>query len=114
MNGSGTEEDLLVTLRDGEAERQDSVWIESLTVATRRLVDIDQRRGIDDFVGDFLTAADRLRGDGSGETIRQLIMDRPESQKLVDEIAEFSADDLSELLEMAEQMGLDDLLTDDH
>ena len=114
LNGFGTEEDLLVTLRDGEAERQDSVWIESLTVATRRLVDIDQRRGIDDFVGDFLTAADRLRGDGSGETIRQLIMDRPESQKLVDEIAEFSADDLSELLEMAEQMGLDDLLTDDH
>lgn len=114
LSASGTEEDLLVTLRDGEAERQDSVWIESLTVATRRLVDIDQRRGIDDFVGDFLTAADRLRGDGSGERIRQLIMDRPESQKLVDEIAEFSASDLSELLEMAEQMGLDDLLTDDH
>ena len=105
-------DDLLNTLRDGESERSDGVWVESLAIGTRRLVDIEQRRSVDDFVGDFLKGTNRLKGDKNRESIRQLLHARPESAKIMEEIAAFTEEDLCELIDAAEQMGLDDLLSD--
>ena len=108
-----TDNDLLAPLREDENDRSDAVWIESITVATRAMVDISQRRTVDDFVGDFLKAADKLRSDSDSDAIRSLLYDRKESPKIAQAIAEFSSQELQEMLDTAEQLGLDALLQDE-
>ena len=114
LSSANEDNDLLSTLRSGEPERSDCVWIESITIATRRIVDIERRRTVDDFVGDFLNASQQLRGDEIASKIRQVLLSQPEANKIAKEINNFSDHDLETLLDSAEQLGLDDLLTDEN
>lgn len=107
------EQDLLGTLREGEADRPDFVWFEAIKVSTRPELDLDARRKVDDFVGDYLRVADEMRQDSSGELIRSLLLNRPESKRIQEAIQGFTTEELLEMLREAEWMGLDRLLEDD-
>ncbi|MGB1926851.1 MAG: metallophosphoesterase family protein [Rubripirellula sp.] len=110
---ANSKQDFLDTLRAGEADRSDCVWVESINLATKNLVEIDQRRQVDDFVGDFLQAAHAIKEDAVVDRIRTLLLEQPESKKILDQIGTFSDDELKALIESAEQMGLDDLLSEE-
>ncbi|GAB4147697.1 MAG: exonuclease SbcCD subunit D [Planctomycetaceae bacterium] len=107
------ERDLLGPLREDECDRPDSVWTESIQIATQPTIDIEQRRAVDDFVGDFLSAAHELRSNENHKAVREMLLGRPESPKVTSAIDEFSDDELREILDEAELLGLDHLLKDD-
>ncbi len=106
--------DLAADLNDGEEQRSDFAWIDSIVIKTRPELDIDKRRQVPDLVGDFLRSADDLRQEAAvksnAEVIRDILLSRPESNKIKHIIMAFSDQDLSDLLEDAEITGLDLLL----
>lgn len=103
--------DLALPLREGEIERSDFVWAESVQVMTRPTIDIAQRRGVEDFVGDFLRAAERLRTQPNvGEAIRELLTNRPEHRIIAEQLEHLLETDLLFILNGAEAWGLDQLL----
>jgi DNA repair protein SbcD/Mre11 len=107
-------EDLAVPLRDGEAGRADFVWLEGVQNRTRPLLDINQRRGVQDFVGDFLNAAAALREqENPGERLLALLKQRPEHKVIARQLEALSQEDLLGLLTEAESLGLDQLLPDE-
>jgi len=108
-----TQSDLIAQLREGEPDRGDFVWIESLKVATRGAIDVGQRRRVEDFVGDFLRAAHSLRThEDAASAIRSLLAARPEHKPIARDIEQLSEAELSAVLDAAEAMGLDYLLDD--
>ena len=107
------ERDLLGSLREAECDRPDSVWIESIKIATQPVIDVEQRRTVDDFVGDFLRAAHELRSSENHDALREMLLGRSESPKVTSAIDEFSDDELLEILNEAELLGLDHLLQDE-
>lgn len=103
--------DLAAVLREGESERSDFVWVESVQVATRPPIDIMKRRGVEDFVGYFLRAAETLRAQpNAGSGIVELLTGRPEHRVIAEQIDHFSDTDLLSILSDAETLGLDQLL----
>lgn len=107
-------EDLTAQLREGEPERPDFVWVESVRVATRPAVDIQQRRELEDFVGDFLRAAQNLRDAGqTPQAVRDVLLQRPESKRIAAEIGALPDEELLSILDQAEAMGLDCLLEEE-
>ena len=105
--------DLLGPLREDECDRPDSVWTESIQIATQPVIDIEQRRTVDDFVGDFLSIAHELRSNKNHDAVREMLLARTESQKVASAIDEFSDDELLEILDEAQLLGLDHLLQDE-
>ena len=105
--------DLLGPLREDECDRPDFVWTESIQIATQPAVDVDQRRAVDDFVGDFLKAAEDFRSKDTIEPLREMLLERPEGPKVTSAIDEFSDSELVEILHEAELLGLDYLLKDE-
>jgi DNA repair exonuclease SbcCD nuclease subunit len=109
-----TAEDLTAQLREGEPDRPDFVWIESLRVASRPAVDIPQRREMEDFAGDFLRAAQNLRAAGeSPQAVRDVLVQRPESKRIAAELEALPDEELLSILDDAEALGLDCLLNDE-
>jgi len=105
------ERDLMLPLREGEMERLDFVWLESIQMTTRPSIDIAQRRMAEDFVGDFLRAVERLRKQPDmGKIMRELLTNRPEHRIISRQISQLSDTDLLSILEEAEILGLDQLL----
>ncbi|HMP71382.1 MAG TPA: DNA repair exonuclease [Pirellulaceae bacterium] len=104
--------DLIQRLREGERDRRDFVWTESIRIATLPTIDIAQRRLVDDFVGDYLKAAEELRSNGNIDLVRQMMRDRPEGRNIITAIDEFSDAELLEVLSDAELLGLNLLLSD--
>jgi hypothetical protein len=77
-------------------------------------VEIQQRRELEDFVGDFLRAAHDLRAAGEApQAVREVLMQRPESKKIAAEIGALPDEELLSILDDAEAMGLDCLLDDE-
>ena len=107
--------DLALPLREGETERPDDfVWVESVQVATRPTIDIEKRRAIEDFVGDFLRVAEKLRTQqNASETMRELLTNRPEHRVIAEQIEHLRETDLSPILDEAEALGLDQLLREE-
>jgi len=106
--------DLARPLREGEGGREDFVWVESVEVATRPALDLDQRRQVEDFTGDFLRAAERLRTAGDpGDALREVLAKRPEQRLIANELSRLSDADLLDLLSESEILGLDYLLRDE-
>ncbi len=107
--------DLAHRLREGETERSDDfVWVESVQVATRPAIDIARRREIEDFVGDFLRAAENLRTQQNApEAIRKLLIDRPEHRIIAEQLNTLSEPDLLAILDDAETFGLDQLMREE-
>jgi DNA repair protein SbcD/Mre11 len=112
QNRIDPERDLVVPLRES-AGMPGAVWVESVQIATRPEIDIAVRRQVDDSVGDFLKAAHSLREPPlSGERIRKLLREKA-PRLIAGQIDSLSPSDLQEILETAEQMGLDKLLPEE-
>jgi len=106
--------DLVGHLREGEAGRPDFVWLESVHNQTRPLLNLEARREVQDFVGDFLRAAQALRlVNNPGSGLREILAARPEHRPLKAELGALTEADLMSLLEEAETLGLDLLLPED-
>jgi len=111
LNKEETQNELLRQLREREPGRTDFVWTESLKEETRPAVDIEQRREVEDFIGDFLRAADAIRTDDDpAAAIREVLLSRPEHKTIANQLDGLSAADLAAILDAAEAMGLDYLL----
>jgi hypothetical protein len=103
--------DLAEVLREGESERPDFVWVDSIEMATRPPIDIIKRRGVEDFVGYFLRAAERLREQRKvGSDMVELLKGRPEYRVVANQIDHLSDTDLLSILDAAEGLGLDQLI----
>ncbi|MBM4273255.1 MAG: DNA repair exonuclease [Deltaproteobacteria bacterium] len=108
------ERDLAAVLREGEGDRPDFVFYESIVNRTRPALDLAQRRLVQDFVGDFLSAAEAIRqGDNPQETLREVLMGRPESRAMLHQLEQLNEAGLLEILENAETLGLDLLLPEE-
>ncbi len=108
------EQDLAASLREHEGEREDFVWVESLSDSSRPALDVEERSRVPDFVGDFLRAAKGLRqAEDPGEAVRQILAARKEYRSAAVELERWSDDELLRLVEDAETLGLDLLLPED-
>jgi len=108
------EKDLASPLREGEINHDQFVWIESVTIKTRPMVDIEQRRIVEDFVGDYLRVIDSARKKPDvGQKIWEILSQRPEWAVVSSELEHFSRDELLDILNEAEYYGLDKLLQED-
>lgn len=104
--------DITASLRDGEEERKQFVWVESIQVQTRPAIDISQRRQVEDFVGEFLKATEDLRkSQDACSKIRGILNDIPGFSVIADQIECFSENDLLSILDESEITGLDMLLS---
>jgi exonuclease SbcD len=108
------ERDLAEPLREGEPGRPDFVWVESVRNRTRPPLDLGQRRLVQDFVGDFLNAAQHLRGqESSGAGLREVLSRRPEHRVIAAALEQLGDDDLISILNDAEILGVDRLLPEE-
>lgn len=108
------ERDLAGPLREEDRGRPDFVWLESVQNRTRPPVDLAQRRQIQDFVGDLLQAADRLRQqDDAAARLRAILQQRPEHRVIAPHLEALSEEELLAILSDAEILGLDKLLPED-
>ena len=105
------ESEIVSVLREDEAGKEQFVWVESLQNHTRPAVDIQQRRQLADFIGEFLRVANRLRKDpDAAPEIRQLLTEPNEHSIIADQIDLLTEEDLLSILDDAETLGLDWLL----
>ncbi len=106
--------DLEVHLREGEPEREDFVWVESVQHSTRPPVDVAQRRLMQDFLGDFLNAAESLKAAADpAATLQNMLRQRPEYRIIAQHLEHLHPSDWLEILEVAETLGLDLLLPEE-
>jgi DNA repair protein SbcD/Mre11 len=108
------ERDLAEPLHEGEPERSDFVWVESIRNRTRPPLDLAQRRRVQDFVGDFLSAAEDLRtGEHAGAQVRDILTQRPELRLIAAAVEHLTDDELLAILNDAETLGMDLLLPEE-
>jgi len=106
--------DITEEMRSGESERKDFVWLDSIRVNTRPEIDIENRRRMDDFVGDFLKAAERLRRDeNAAARLREFLMSQPGGARIKSQIENLPESDLYDIVNRAEIEGLNLLLPDE-
>lgn len=108
------ERDLVEPLREGEPERPDFVWVESIGNRTRPPLDLAQRRLVQDFVGDFLNAAQNLRDQADpGAMLRDVLKQRPEHRVIAAALEHLAVSELLSILDDAEILGVDHLLPEE-
>jgi exonuclease SbcD len=108
------ERDLAEPLWEGETERPDFVWVEAVRNRTRPPLDLGARRLVQDFVGDFLNAAQRLRGpENSGAGLQEVLARRPEHRVIAAHLERLGDDALLSILSDAETLGVDQLLPEE-
>ena len=108
------ERDLAEPLREGEPERPDFVWVESIQTQTRPPLDLAQRRLVQDFVGDFLNAAQGLRDqENPGTMLRNVFKQRPEHRVIAAALEHLADAELLSILDDAEILGVDQLLPEE-
>lgn len=101
--------DLAAPLSQGEEERRDFVWVETVTPATRPPVDLEALRRREDFLGDFLRAAGDLRREPEA-AVREVLAALPEAALVAPELVALGGEELLALVDDAEVLGLDLLL----
>lgn len=94
------------------------VWIEAIKVETRPDIDLDARRGAEDFLGEFLRLANAVASDPEGlANARKMLTDqmKPEHARLLAQLGPglVSEDALHRYLQAAEVLGADHLLSAD-
>lgn len=108
------ERDLTEPLREGEPDRPDFVWVESVENRTRPPLDLAQRRLVQDFVGDFLNAAQNHRDqENPGANLREVLKLRPEHRVIAGALEHLSDAELLSILDAAEILGVDLLLPEE-
>jgi len=107
-------QDLAALLREGETERADFVWVESLSNRTRPPLDLAQRRLMQDFIGDFLNAAEEIRSaENPGSALHRVLSKRPEQRVITEDLDVLSDTGWLEILNDSEILGLDLLLPEE-
>jgi len=103
--------DIIQMLRDGEEERRPFVWVESVQINTRPAVDIQSRRQVEDFIGEFLKSAESLRSFADVESAMRDLLNNPSEHSIItNELDALTREELLSILDDAEAMGLDWLL----
>jgi len=106
--------DIIDRLREGESERDDFFWVDSIKNQTLPDIDIEKRRQQDDFVADFLKKTEKLKNsENFEEEIKEALLNQPEANVVAHEIENMSYNALIEIIEKAEVFGLDNLLKED-
>jgi len=106
-----SESDIISELRRDEEERPQFVWVESVQINTRPAVDIQTRRQVEDFVGEFLKAAESLKSATDVESSVRDLLNKPSEHSIIaKELDALTREELLLILEDAETMGLDWLL----
>ena len=103
----------IVTILREESEEDHSrvVWVDSVQLQTRPEIDIAQRRRVEDFIGEFLRAAENLRNKPDPDSaIRQLLTERPEHRVIMEQLDRLTEKDMLSILEDAELLAVDLLL----
>jgi exonuclease SbcD len=109
-----SEAEIIRILREDEGDRRQFAWVESVLINTRPLVDIQARRQIDDFVGEFLRAVEALRAsDNFRSEMRRLLTSVSEHSVIAKQLESLTEDDLISIIEDAESRGLDWLLEEE-
>jgi len=109
-----TDKDLTAHLREGENEKNSFVWIESILIQTQPPVNIEQRRLIDDFVGDFLRTIDETRKEPDlKKTLKAILTRRPEWNTIRHEMEAILNNNSLDLLKETELFGLEELLSNE-
>ncbi len=102
------ERDLGAALREGEAAREDFVWLEAVSITTRPTLDLAQRRQMQDFLGEVLRVAERVRGEGDPTAwLRKAAEERPGYRHLHRELERLKPSDWLSVLEEAEARAVD-------
>lgn len=111
LHREGVVEDLVTKFRELESQRPDFCWLESLRNATSPDIDLASRREVEDFIGDFLRAAESLRTNPEGmEMVRHLLQEHPDHIVITRQLQKLTFDKLQSILQDAERLGLDLLL----
>jgi len=106
-----SESDITQMLREDEKERRQFVWVESIQINTRPAVDIQSRRQVEDFVGEFLKTTESLRSNTDVESTMRNMLNKPSEHSIIaKELDALTKEELLSILEDAETMGLDWLL----
>ena len=109
-----SETEIISVLREGEEERRQFVWVESVQFNTRPAVDIQNRLQVEDFVGEFLKASESLRSDADVESAMHKLLSDPNDHSIIaDQLESLTREDLLSILEDAEMVGLDWLLKEE-
>jgi exonuclease SbcD len=108
------EKDLAEPLHEGEPERLDFVWMESIRNRSRPPLDLAQRRLVQDFIGDFLNAAQNLRDQANpGAILREVLKQKPEHRVIAAALDQLPDAELLSILDDAEILGVDHLLPEE-
>jgi DNA repair exonuclease SbcCD nuclease subunit len=108
------ERELTQPLREEEAGRPDFVWLESTELSTRPVLDLAQRRQVQDFIGDVLKAGEALRREARpAEALQEVVSRRPEHRLLSSRLDKLPQEEWLALLAEAESHVLDLLLSDE-
>lgn len=106
------ERTLTARLREEQAAGHNFVWVESVRIATRPAIDLAARRKVEDFVGDFLRAADELRAQPDPSTaLKGILRNRTEFSRIAQHLEALGPAEWESLLRDAEAWGLDRLLS---
>ena len=102
---------MISILREGEEDQKQFVWVESLQIQTRPALDIARRRRVEDFVGEFLKAADDLRSQpDAAQVILELLTGPREHSVIAEQLDLLTEEELLSIVDDAELLGLDSLL----
>lgn len=107
------ERELAEPLREGEGERPDFVWPESVTLDTRPALDLEQRRQLPDFLGEVLRVAERWRGPEMPEKLLEVLRSRKEFTHLAPLVHDWPPADWQAVLSAAEYLAVDLLLREE-
>lgn len=105
--------ELAEPLREGEGERPDFVWLESVTLDTRPALDLEQRRQVPDFLGEVLRVAERWRGEAMPRELREVLRSRKEFTHLAALVHDWTPEDWRAVLSAAEYQAVDLLLREE-
>lgn len=105
--------ELAEPLREGEGERPDFVWLESVTLDTRPALDLEQRRQLPDFLGEVLRVAERLRSPDFPRELLEVLRSRGEFRHLAAAVHDWTSEDWRAVLSAAEYQAVDLLLREE-
>ncbi len=105
--------DLAEPMREGEGERPDFVWLESIALDTHGPLDLEPRRQLPDFLGEVLRVAERYRGEGMTRELVEVLRSRKEFSHLAALVHGWTSEDWRAVLTAAEYQAVDLLLREE-
>ncbi|MCL6620798.1 MAG: DNA repair exonuclease [Syntrophobacterales bacterium] len=107
------ERELAEPLREGEGERPDFVWLESVALDTRPVLDLERRRQLPDFLGEVLRVGGSLRSPEFPRELLEVLRRRGEFRHLASLVHDWTPPDWQAVLAAAEYQAVDLLLREE-